>query len=240
VVMKLAGVLARRRFQFREGLLGLAMAAGAIPLAAAGAWTTSLLDAGVLRPMICVVLLIVGILLVAQAGPRQPYGNEVYRELSGQGDRERVRNGGAGETGAVEWDTALEDEAARAGARPADPRRLVVAGIGAVVGFVAGMTSIGTGTLFVSTLVGPLRMDAHRAVAVALLAGMLTLVVSGVTHALLGHVDVMLAAGVLLGSIPGVLLGTYASRRLSGGALRGTIGAMIAIAAVVTLARLGR
>jgi uncharacterized membrane protein YfcA len=83
-------------------------------------------------------------------------------------------------------------------------------------------------------------MDAHRAVAVALLAGLLTLVVSGATHAFLGHVDPVLAGGVLLGSVPGVLLGTMASRRLSVGALRGTIGAGIAVAAVVALARLGR
>lgn len=202
VVMKLFGVLARRRFRFGEGRLGIAMALGAIPMAMAGAWASSLIGGDLLRPIMAAVLLIVGLVLVAQAIPRDPNG--------------------VGETSTL------------------DPRRMSVGIVGALVGFIAGLTSIGTGTLFVSSLVGPLRMDAHRAVAVALLAGLLTLVVSGATHLLLGHVDPVLAGGVLLGSVPGVLVGTMASRRLSVGALRGTIGAGIAVAAVVALARLGR
>lgn len=202
VVMKLFGVLARRRFRFGEGRLGIAMALGAIPMAMAGAWASSLIGGDLLRPIMAAVLLIVGLVLVAQAIPRDPNG--------------------VGETSML------------------DPRRMSVGIVGALVGFIAGLTSIGTGTLFVSSLVGPLRMDAHRAVAVALLAGLLTLVVSGATHLLLGHVDPVLAGGVLLGSVPGVLVGTMASRRLSVGALRGTIGAGIAVAAVVALARLGR
>ncbi|HYJ31966.1 MAG TPA: sulfite exporter TauE/SafE family protein, partial [Candidatus Binatia bacterium] len=180
VVMKLFGVLARRRWQFREGRLGVAMALGAIPMAMAGAWASSLIGGDVLRPIMAVVLLLVGLVLVAQAVPR----------------------GADGSTS-----TRVEDEAAP------DPKRAQLGIVGALVGFIAGMTSIGTGTLFVSALIGPLRMDAHRAVAVALLAGMMTLIVSGATHALLGHVDVVLAGGVLLGSVPGVLLGTATSRR---------------------------
>lgn len=239
VVMKLFGVLARRRFRFGEGRLGIAMALGAIPMAVAGAWASSLIGGDLLRPIMAAVLLVVGLVLVAQAVPRGPDGGEVYRELSGRGDRERVRDASEA-TGAGTWDASFVDDASRAEARTLDPRRMSVGIIGALVGFIAGMTSIGTGTLFVSALVGPLRMDAHRAVAVALLAGLLTLVVSGATHAILGHVDPVLAGGVLLGSVPGVLLGTTASRRLSVGALRGTIGAGIAVAAVVALARLGR
>jgi len=239
IVMKLFGVLARRRWRFREGRLGVAMALGAIPMAAAGAWASSRIGPDLLRPVMAVVLLIVGLLLVAQAKPRGPDGNGVYRNLAGKSPRERAREGDE-ETGAVEWDTALHDEAVLEETRSADPRQTHVAGVGALVGFVAGLTSIGTGTLFVAALVGPLKMDAHRAVAVALLAGLLTLIVSGATHILLGHVNVSLAGGVLLGSVPGVLLGTVASRRLSGGALRGTIGAGIAIAAVMAMARLGR
>jgi uncharacterized membrane protein YfcA len=210
-------------------------------MAMAGAWASSLIGGDALRPIMAVVLLLVGLVLVAQAVPRGPDGPEVFRELSGRGERERARNGQTSDaTGADSWDASLVDEAARAQAGSHDPRRAHLGIVGALVGFIAGLTSIGTGTLFVASLIGPLRMDAHRAVAVALLAGLMTLIVSGATHALLGHVDVVLAGGVLLGSVPGVLLGTAASRRLSVGALRGTIGAGIAVAAVVALARLGR
>jgi len=240
VAMKLVGVLARRRFQFREGRLGLAMALGAIPFAVAGAWASSMITSDLLRPLIATVLLLVGLVLVGQAVPRMPGSTELYREISGKGDRERRWRAGRDVTGAAEWDAALVEDGEFGAVRIADPRRAQVGLVGAIVGFIAGLTSIGTGTLFVSALVGPLRVEAHRAVAIALLAGMLTLIVSGVTHALVGNVDPTLVVGTLSGSVPGVLIGTFAARRLSGGALRGTIGAGIAVAAVVALARLGR
>ncbi len=241
IAMKLVGVMARRRFRFREGTLAIAMAAGAIPLAVAGAWASGSIDGDLLRSLMAIVLLGVGLVLVAQAVPRAPGSTEVYRELTGKGDRDRGRGAGRQEeTGAAEWDAGSSENWARAGAWPVDPPRAQVGVVGAAVGFVAGLTSIGTGTLFVSSLVGPLRMDAHRAVAVALLAGLLTLMVSGVTHSMMGHVNPTLVVGTLAGSIPGVLIGTFMAQRMSGGVLRGTIGAGIAVAAVVALARLGR
>jgi len=120
----------------------------------------------------------------------------------------------------------------------ADPSAIKVGVIGTVVGFVAGLTSIGTGTLFVSALAGPLRVDAHRAVAAALVAGLVTLVVSAVTHLALGHVNAALALGTCIGSVPGVLLGTLLATRLPAQSLRGVIGGGIVIAAAIALARL--
>ena len=120
-----------------------------------------------------------------------------------------------------------------------DPSPVKVGVIGTVVGFIAGLTSIGTGTLFVSALAGPLRVDAHRAVAAALLAGLVTLVISAVTHLALGHVDAALALGTCIGSVPGVLLGTMFATRLPAASLRAAIGGGIVIAAAIALARLG-
>jgi hypothetical protein len=121
-----------------------------------------------------------------------------------------------------------------------DPGSLRVGLSGSLVGFVAGLTSIGTGTLFISTLAGPLRVGAHRAVAAALVAGMITLLVSGVTHAALGHLEPMIVLGAVLGSVPGVVLGTFLSHKLHARTLRGAIGVGIVIAATVTLTRMGR
>jgi uncharacterized membrane protein YfcA len=119
-----------------------------------------------------------------------------------------------------------------------DPSAIKVGVIGTVVGFIAGLTSIGTGTLFVSALAGPLRVDAHRAVAAALVAGLVTLVISAVTHLALGHVNAALALGTCIGSVPGVLLGTMLATRLPAESLRGAIGGGIVIAAAIALARL--
>jgi len=204
VAMKCVGVAVRRQFRLREGRLGVAMAAGAIPLAVAGAWASSFVPGATLRSVLTLVLVVVGVLLVIQAMQ--------------------------GEVGSVDASGAVAEDPA--------PARVGV--FGAAVGFVAGLTSVGTGTLFVSALAGPLRVDPHRAVAAALVAGMLTLIVSGATHALLRHFDGAIVLGTVLGSIPGVLLGTAVSHRLPSRALRGVIGAGIAAAAIIAMARMGR
>jgi len=212
VAMKCAGVAARRQFRLREGRMGVAMAAGAIPFAVAGAWASSAVPGATLRSVLALVLAVVGVLLVIQA-------------MAGE-----ARAGGVGAgSNAGSGDVAVGDPA---------PAR--VGTFGAAVGFIAGLTSVGTGTLFVSALAGPLRVEAHRAVAAALVAGVLTLVVSGATHALLRHYDVAIVLGTVLGSIPGVLFGTAVSHRLPARALRGAIGAGIAVAAIVSMARMGK
>ena len=217
VAMKCVGVAARRQFRLREGRIGVAMAAGAIPLAVAGAWASSFVPGATLRSVLTLVLVVVGVLLVIQA-------------MAGEaGAGVGVGVGAGAGAGAGVADPVVGDPG---------PARVGV--LGAAVGFIAGLTSVGTGTLFVSALAGPLRVDAHRAVAAALVAGMLTLVVSGATHALLGHFDVAIVMGTVLGSIPGVLLGTAVSHRLPARALRGVIGAGIAAAAIVSMARVGK
>ncbi|HEY3155233.1 MAG TPA: sulfite exporter TauE/SafE family protein [Candidatus Eisenbacteria bacterium] len=200
VAMKLVGVWARRQFQLRERRLGVAMAAGAIPLAVAGAWVSSRLSDATLRPVVSAVLIAVGGTLIVQAAQA----------------RRRARP-----------ETALA---------ASDPAQVQIACVGAGVGFIAGLTSVGTGTLFVSALVGPLGVAARRAVGAALVAGLLTLSVSGATHLLLGHVDPGLVFGTCLGSVPGVLFGTAFSQRLRTRALRGLIGTGIIVAALVSMA----
>lgn len=213
VAMKCVGVAARRQFRLREGRLGVAMAAGAIPFAVAGAWASSAVPGATLRSALTLVLAVVGVLLVIQA---------MAGEAGSGGVGTGSGSGGSGDVVA------------------GDPAPARVGTFGAAVGFIAGLTSVGTGTLFVSALAGPLRVDAHRAVAAALVAGVLTLVVSGATHALLRHFDIAIVVGTVLGSVPGVLFGSAVSHRLPARALRGAIGAGIAIAAIVSMARMGK
>jgi len=222
VLMKLVGVWSRRKFQLGERALGLAMAAGAIPCAALGAWASSRLDAASLRPMMAGVLVIVGALLVFEA-------------IRGRGAA------AAGASGEPNVDPAtVATVGSRYGVIGGDPPRAGVLAFGGAVGFVAGLTSIGTGTLFVSALAGPLRVDAHRAVAAALVAGMLTLIVSAGMHVMLGHLDAELAVLTCLGSVPGVIFGTALGHRLPARSLRGVVGLMILVAAALAVARLGK
>jgi uncharacterized membrane protein YfcA len=224
VAMKLVGVWVRRRFQLTVRGLGIAMAAGAIPLAVAGALASSKLSGSALRPIVSFVLIVVGAHLAVQAAharwKRASIGENGVDESKGPSGMDGA-NRGAGSSGPA----------------GADPKPATVGLLGAGVGFIAGLTSIGTGTLFVSVLAGPLRIAVHRAVGAALLAGLLTLIVSGATHAALGHLDGALVAGTCLGSIPGVLIGTALSNQLRAPALRGIVGAGIMVAALIAIAR---
>ena len=214
VVMKLAAVWARRQFHLGERRVGVTLALAAIPFAVAGAYTSSRLDAAMLRPILSGALVLVGIILVLQALRRRGVEGEI-----------------------IAAENAPTDEGVSA-STAGDPPKGRTLGIGAAVGYLAGLTSIGTGTLFVSALAGPLRIEAHRAVAAAILAGLLTLVVSAGTHALLGNIDPTLAIVTAIGSIPAVIFGTALGQRLPAGALRGVIGAGILAAVGISLARL--
>lgn len=227
VVMKVFGVWARRRRKLREMRLGLSMAAGAAPLAILGAYVSHRLHAEILRPILAGVLGVVGAVLVAQAVHR--WGT---RRAGGTGV-------GVADVSTADVSTAEKDlPGARVSATENDPPPLGVGVMGSVVGFIAGLTSIGTGTLFVSALAGSLRVEAHRAVGAALVAGLVTLVISAVTHIALGHANAALIVGTCLGSVPGVLIGTAFATRLPARALRGVIGGGIVIAAAIALGRL--
>ncbi len=96
---------------------------------------------------------------------------------------------------------------AAAGWTPATRRRAVA--LGAVVGVLVSLTSIGSGAVAVPALVLLLpRLGLRRVVGsdVAFAAGLIPLAAAG--HAGLGSVDVGLAANLLLGSLPGVFVGS--------------------------------
>lgn len=211
VAMKLAGVLARRQLGLREGRLGVTLAAGALPVAVFGAWASGRIAVASLERILTLTLVSVGVLVVIQSvGMRSAEGDAGV---------------GAGTGG---------------GAAAGDPPSVAAGLVGAAVGLIAGLTSVGTGTLFVTALAGPLRVGVHRAVAAALVAGVLTLVGSGAMHAALGHYDGAIVIGTCLGSVPGVLFGTALAHRLPARELRALVGAGIAVAAIVTMSRAGR
>ena len=86
--------------------------------------------------------------------------------------------------------------------------KFLLTGMGALVGVLVGLTSVGSGTLFIVilTILFPISMRtivgtdvAHSAI---LTAG------AGLMHLGFGNVDLVLAANILVGSIPGVLVGS--------------------------------
>jgi len=79
--------------------------------------------------------------------------------------------------------------------------------IGALGGFIVGLTSVGSGVFFGLTLLIIFPLRAHKVVGTDIFHAAALLYVAGVGHWLAGNVDFGLLFWLLLGSIPGVLIG---------------------------------
>ena len=83
--------------------------------------------------------------------------------------------------------------------------------IGAVFGFIVGLTSVGSGTFFGLALLLLFPLSATRMVGTDLLHAALLLFIAGAGHLLHGNVDLHAMSWLLVGSIPGVLIGSHLS-----------------------------
>jgi hypothetical protein len=92
--------------------------------------------------------------------------------------------------------------------------------IGATFGFVVGLTSVGSGTFFGLALLLLFPLSATRVVGTDLLHAALLLWVAGAGHLLHGNVDLQAIKWLVIGSIPGVLVGSNLSIRVPERALR--------------------
>jgi uncharacterized membrane protein YfcA len=98
--------------------------------------------------------------------------------------------------------------------------KIVAVLIGATCGFVVGLTSVGSGTFFGLAMVLLWPLTAPRIVGTDLLHAALLLWVAGAGHLLHGNVDLHAMAWLLVGSIPGVLIGSHLSIKVPERALR--------------------
>jgi uncharacterized membrane protein YfcA len=98
--------------------------------------------------------------------------------------------------------------------------KIVAVLIGATCGFVVGLTSVGSGTFFGLAMLLIWPLTAPRIVGTDLLHAALLLWIAGTGHLLHGNVDLHAMAWLLVGSIPGVLIGSHLSVRVPERALR--------------------
>ena len=112
-------------------------------------------------------------------------------------------------------------------------RRLPTALLGAVGGLVVGMTSVGSGSLIIVILL--MLYPARRAndlVGTDLVQAIPLVAAAALGHALFGDLKLDLAAAVLIGSVPGVLLGSRLSSRAPAGVVRVALVAVLLASAV--------
>jgi uncharacterized membrane protein YfcA len=92
--------------------------------------------------------------------------------------------------------------------------------IGATCGFVVGLTSVGSGTFFGLAMLLIYPLLAPKIVGTDLLHAALLLWIAGAGHLLHGNVDLHAMGWLLVGSIPGVLIGSNLSVRIPERTLR--------------------
>ena len=98
--------------------------------------------------------------------------------------------------------------------------RVIAIVIGATFGFIVGLTSVGSGTFFGLALLLLFPLSATRMVGTDLLHAALLLWIAGAGHLVHGNVDLHAMSWLLVGSIPGVFVGSHLSIRVPDRALR--------------------
>ncbi|HEY3921808.1 MAG TPA: sulfite exporter TauE/SafE family protein [Gaiellaceae bacterium] len=110
--------------------------------------------------------------------------------------------------------------------------KVIAIAIGASCGFVVGLTSVGSGTFFGLLMLLVYPLTAPKIVGTDMFHAAALLWVAGISHLLHGDVDKHAIAWLLVGSIPGVLLGSQMSIRVPERALRVAFGAVLVLSGI--------
>jgi uncharacterized membrane protein YfcA len=107
--------------------------------------------------------------------------------------------------------------------------------IGATTGFVIGVTSAGSGTVIAILLIAVYRLAPKKVVGTDVFHAAVLLWAAGIAHWIGGNVDFGLAANILVGSLPGVVIGAALSDRAPQGFIRTALGLVLVGSGIVTI-----
>ncbi|WP_042356136.1 sulfite exporter TauE/SafE family protein [Bacillus rubiinfantis] len=111
--------------------------------------------------------------------------------------------------------------------KPVSEKRSMTILIGAVLGFIVGLTSIGSGSLFALAMLYLYKMRPAELVGTDIAHAFLLVTAAGFVHAGIGNVDYLLMVNLLVGSIPGVMMGSTLSAKIPAKPLRTVLAIMI-------------
>src|SRR5690606_16574122 len=108
-------------------------------------------------------------------------------------------------------------------------RRHIIAAVltGVTCGFVIGLTSAGSGTLIAIALIAIFRLTPQRVVGTDVFHAAVLLWAAGAAHWVGGNIDFALAGNILLGSIPGVIIGSNLAVKAPQAFLRLALGVVL-------------
>jgi uncharacterized membrane protein YfcA len=131
----------------------------------------------------------------------------------------------------------VERERERVGLTPRT--KAVAAALGAFLGLIVGVTSVGSGALIGLALILVFRLTPHRVVGTDVFHAAILLWAAGFAHFVSGNVDLVLMATILVGSLPGVWIGTQLITHVPAGVLRPTLGCVLLASALGVLSKAG-
>ncbi len=113
--------------------------------------------------------------------------------------------------------------------------KVAAVAIGATTGFVIGITSAGSGTVIAILLISVYRLTPRKVVGTDVFHAAILLWAAGIAHWVGGNVDFMLAGNILLGSVPGVIVGSNYAARAPVSFLRTALGVVLIASGIVTV-----
>ena len=113
--------------------------------------------------------------------------------------------------------------------------KVAAVGIGATTGFVIGLSSAGSGTVIAIMLITVFRLTPQRVVGTDVFHAAILLWAAGIAHIVGGNVDFLLAGNILIGSVPGVIIGSNMSVKWPQGLLRTALGVVLIAAGLALL-----
>ena len=111
--------------------------------------------------------------------------------------------------------------------------------IGAVLGLLLGLTSVGSGALIGLALILVFRLTPHRVVGTDVFHAAIVLWAAGLAQLVAGNVDFGLMATILVGSLPGVVIGTALVDKVPANGLRPALGCVLLGSALGVFSKAG-
>jgi uncharacterized protein len=105
--------------------------------------------------------------------------------------------------------------------------KLTAIGLGFVLGLILGVTSVGSGALIGLALILVFKLTPHRVVGTDVFHAAILLWAAALAHLVSGNIDFLLMATILVGSLPGVLIGTALISHVPANGLRPVLGCVL-------------
>jgi uncharacterized protein len=115
--------------------------------------------------------------------------------------------------------------------------KVAAIGIGATTGFLIGLSSAGSGTVIAILLIAVFRLTPKRVVGTDVFHAAVLLWAASIAHIISGNVDFALAGNILIGSVPGVIIGSNMIVKWNQTALRIALGVVLIAAGGALLSK---